>query len=196
MAKIGIFGGSFNPIHLGHIGICRDILEKKMVDEIWLMVSPQNPLKPSSGLIDEGLRLKLAKEATKSIKNIKVSDFEFSLPRPSYTYDTLSRLSVEYPKDSFSLIIGADNWYNFKKWYRYSEILMNYNIIVFPRKDFPLKSENVYKHPNVTFLDSKIFPFSSTEVRAYLSQGKSIENIVPQEITNELLHMYPNTAST
>ncbi|MCR5139987.1 MAG: nicotinate (nicotinamide) nucleotide adenylyltransferase [Bacteroidaceae bacterium] len=132
--KIGIFGGTFNPIHLGHTALASYICNLGLVDEVWLMVSPQNPFKRDHQLLDEAIRLRLATLAVRDFPRLRASDFEFHLPRPSYTYVTLQELSRAYPDDAFSLIIGADNWDAFPKWRNANDILAHYPIIVYPRE--------------------------------------------------------------
>ena len=131
--KVGIFGGSFNPIHLGHTALAAYICEQGLVDEVWLMVSPQNPLKRNLTLLDEQDRLTMARLAVASYPMLKASDFEFTLPRPSYTYHTLQALREAYPDCEFSLIIGEDNWQCFDRWYRGKDIARETPIIVYPR---------------------------------------------------------------
>ena len=142
--KIGIYGGSFNPIHFGHIGLAKWVVENTDLDEVWLMVSPNNPLKDKSILADEQERLEKAREAicktengklkTENEKQILVSDFEFHLPRPTYTANTLRALAREYPEHEFTLIIGEDNLHIFDQWREYQYILDNYRVFVYPRK--------------------------------------------------------------
>lgn len=138
--KIGIYGGSFNPIHFGHIGLAKWVIENTDLDEVWLMVSPNNPLKDKSILADEQERLAAAKEAIGDgrlarDKRIVVSDFEFHLPRPTYTANTLRALAEEYPEHEFTLIIGEDNLRIFDQWREYQYILDNYRVFVYPRRD-------------------------------------------------------------
>lgn len=138
--KIGIYGGSFNPIHFGHTGLAQWVVNNTDLDEVWLMVSPNNPLKDASILVDEQKRLAAAKEAIgdgrlASGKRIIVSDFEFTLPRPNYTANTLRELQKQYPQHEFTLIIGEDNLNIFNKWREYQYILDNYRIFVYPRRD-------------------------------------------------------------
>ena len=134
MKRIGIFGGSFNPIHLGHTALASYICEQGMVDEVWLMVSPQNPLKRDHTLLDENERLAMARLATAPYPMLKACDFEFTLPRPSYTYHTLQALRTAYPDCEFILIIGEDNWQCFNRWYRGEDIARETPIIIYPRK--------------------------------------------------------------
>ena len=133
MKRIGIFGGSFNPIHLGHTALAAYICEQGLVDEVWLMVSPQNPLKRDLTLLDENERLTMARLAVASYPMLKACDFEFTLPRPSYTYHTLQALRAAYPECEFSLIIGEDNGQCFNRWYRGEDIARETPIIVYPR---------------------------------------------------------------
>ena len=136
--KVGIYGGSFNPIHFGHTGLAKWVLEHTDLDEVWLMVSPNNPLKDKSILADEQERLEKAREAIGDEakgKRIWVSDFEFHLPRPTYTANTLRALAREYPEHEFTLIIGEDNLQIFDQWREYQYILDNYRVFVYPRRD-------------------------------------------------------------
>lgn len=182
--KIGIYGGSFNPIHFGHIGLVRWVLEHTDLDEIWLMVTPNNPLKDSTILADENARLQAAREAVKDIPGVKVSDFEFSLPRPSYTANTLRELQKAYPDYHFVLLIGEDNWQVFDQWREHDFILSHFPIIVYPRRASTIDSVNqqaagttsasahnnpsiIRRQVNPSFLkDAPYFDISSTELRA------------------------------
>lgn len=134
--KVGIYGGSFNPIHFGHTGLANWITKHTDLDQVWLMISPNNPLKDTSILADEQVRLQEAKEAIRQLRNeaIKVSDFEFSLPKPNYTANTLRLLTQQYPEHEFTLIIGEDNLNIFSQWKEYQFILLNYRLFVYPRK--------------------------------------------------------------
>lgn len=170
--KIGIYGGSFNPIHFGHIGLAEWVVENTDLDEVWLMVSPNNPLKDKNILANEQDRLIKAKEAigengirkTTSGKRIVVSDFEFALPRPTYTANTLRALHEAYPENEFSLIIGEDNVAIFDKWREYQYILDHYRVLVYPRHDC-----NPYPLPSAKDLrmlhGAPYFDISSTEIR-------------------------------
>ena len=135
MAKIGIYGGSFNPVHFGHVGLAKWVIEHTDLDEVWLLVSPNNPLKPANLLAPEGERLAAVREAVKDIPHVKASVFEFSLPRPSYTANTLRELQKAYPDTEFTLIIGEDNIAIFDRWREYEFILANFRIFVYPRRE-------------------------------------------------------------
>ena len=123
--RIGIYGGSFNPVHFGHIGLAKWVIEHTDLDELWLLVSPNNPLKPAHSLAPEDQRLAAVREAVKDISRVKASDFEFSLPRPSYTANTLRALQQAYPTDEFTLVIGEDNLALFTQWREWESILAN-----------------------------------------------------------------------
>lgn len=170
--KIGIYGGSFNPIHFGHIGLAEWVVENTDLDEVWLMVSPNNPLKDKNILANEQDRLIKAKEAigengirkTTSEKRIVVSDFEFALPRPTYTANTLRALHESYPENEFSLIIGEDNVAIFDKWREYQYILDHYRVLVYPRHNcdpYPLPSAKDLR----ILHGAPYFDISSTEIR-------------------------------
>lgn len=135
MRSIGIYGGSFNPVHFGHVGLAKWVIENTDLDELWLMVSPNNPLKPANLLAPEGERLAAVSKAIKDIPHVKASDFEFSLPRPSYTANTLRELQKAYPDADFTLIIGEDNIAIFDRWREYEFILVNFRIFVYPRRE-------------------------------------------------------------
>ena len=166
--KIGIYGGSFNPIHFGHIGLAKWVIENTDLDEVWLMVSPNNPLKDKSILADEQERLEKAREAMRREgKRIVVSDFEFHLPRPTYTANTLRALTKEYPEHEFTLIIGEDNLQIFNKWRESEYILQNYRIFVYPRKG--CTPYLVPQGKDIRLLDeAPYFDISSTELRKNL----------------------------
>ena len=167
--KIGIYGGSFNPIHFGHIGLAQWVVANTDLDEVWLMVSPNNPLKDQSILADEQARLKEAREAIRQQgeEAIKVSDFEFHLPRPNYTANTLRELQRTYPEHAFTLIIGEDNLSIFHKWKEHLYILNNYRVFVYPRHGC-----DGYKIPAAKDLqlltNAPLFDISSTELRKNL----------------------------
>ena len=171
MAKIGIYGGSFNPVHFGHVGLAKWVIEHTDLDELWLLVSPNNPLKPAGLLAPEEERLAAVQEAVKDIPHVKASDFEFGLPRPSYTANTLRELQKTYPEDEFTLVIGEDNLAIFDQWREYEYILENYRIIVYPRNLSNPINQNILKNPNILFLkNAPLFDISSTAIRR--SQGR------------------------
>ena len=176
--KIGIYGGSFNPIHFGHIGLVKWVIDHTDLDEIWMLVSPNNPLKDSHLLGKEVERLKGAKEAVAALNDprIQVSDFEFSLPRPSYTAATLKALREQYPEHEFVLIIGQDNWDIFDQWKDYKEILAKHSIYIYPRHHHSASeasghtaqrsfSQAVIQPKAILLNDAPYFDISSTQLR-------------------------------
>lgn len=167
--KIGIYGGSFNPIHFGHIGLAKWVIENTDLNEVWLMVSPNNPLKDSHILADEDERLKDAKKAIlqENEKRIIVSNFEFHLPRPNYTANTLRALEKAYPEHDFTLIIGEDNLEIFQKWRDYQYILDHYRIFVYPRRHCVINRLPVAKDLQI-LQNAPYFDISSTEIRKNL----------------------------
>ena len=178
--RVGIFGGSFNPIHYGHLRLSECILKSGLVDEVWLMVSPQNPLKESRDLLGENSRYEMARIATKNNSRIVASNFEFGLPRPSYTWRTMKALEEKYPDFAFKIIIGADNWQLMPKWAHHEELLRNYGFIVYPRKGFGI--EDIGREDNVTVVKAPLFPFSSTEIRSRIKKRESTEEMIPPEV--------------
>ena len=171
MIKTGIFGGSFNPIHNGHISLARQLREKAGLDEVWLMVSPQNPLKASADLLDDEIRLKMALLAVEGEEGIVASDYEMHLPKPSYTWNTLQALKQDYPDREFVLMIGGDNWALFDKWYRADDIRENFQIIVYPRRGSEGGIEGL-----------ELIDISSTEIRDCIKAGKPIDHLVPKAV--------------
>ena len=177
--KIGIYGGSFNPIHFGHTGLAQWVVRNTDLDEVWLMISPNNPLKDVSILADEQVRLQEAKEAIRRLgdaaKGIVVSDFEFTLPRPNYTANTLRKLKKQYPQHEFTLIIGEDNLEIFPKWREYTYLLENFRILVYPRKGSSKSAEQMIKELDTAQIkevqllaNAPYFEISSTELRKNL----------------------------
>lgn len=178
--RTAIFGGSFNPLHRGHIALADFVVQGGWTDEVWLLVSPQNPLKAAAGLLPEQLRLALAQQATENYDRIKVSDFEFHLPRPSFTYKTLAALRESHPDRSFQILIGADNWSCFNRWAHHEELLRDYELLVYPRQGYDIHTASL--PPNVRFVPAPLFPFSSTQLREMLLRGEDLSGILPQEI--------------
>ena len=166
MIRTGIFGGSFNPIHNGHISLALQLKERERLDEVWLMVSPQNPLKHADDLLDDEARLEMARKALEGVEGIIASDYEMHLPKPSYTLNTLQALSRDYPDREFVLMIGGDNWQLFDKWYRADDIKKNYHIVVYTR----------------TPGDAGFIDISSTEIRQRIRQHRSIRKLVPPAV--------------
>lgn len=185
---IAIFGGSFNPIHLGHIALAKAVVDAHEANEVWLLISPQNPLKQQVSLQPEQVRLCLAQKALQNEKHIKVSDFEFHLSRPSYTWNTLQALEKTFPDNEFKLLIGADNWLAFNRWAHHEEILSRYQLLVYPRPDCSIIPSQLPS--NVKLIHSPLYPFSSTDIRQRVKNGQSIEGMVNDCILENIRHIY------
>ena len=178
MLKTGIFGGSFNPIHNGHIALAKAALEQCGLDEVWLMVSPQNPLKMQTDLLADDLRYEMAQKALEGVEGVVASDYEFGLPKPSYTWNTLQQLSKDEPNRQFTLIIGGDNWAHFERWRRWKDILRHYQIAVYPRNQY------------IGTFDAPLINVSSTEIRQRIAQGESVQGMVPDGIISLVKKYY------
>lgn len=173
-----IFGGSFDPVHIGHIALAQTVCDSGLGQEVWFMVSPQNPHKVGAQLAPEDLRLHMVELATAGDNRLKASDFEFSLPRPSYTVNTLEALRKAYPMREFILLIGADNWEKFHKWHRWNEILANHKVIVYPRG-----SERQPSLPRgVLWLPAALHNVSSTQVREAVAAGVDVSHMLTPEV--------------
>ena len=180
--KITLYFGSFNPIHNGHLAIARKVLEEKLSGELWLVVSPQNPLKEEETLWPEEDRLAMVELAIENEEGMIASDYEFRLPRPSYTYQTLRRLKQQFPQHTFRLLIGGDNLEAFDHWRDHQKIIDEFGLIVYPRPGY--QNEELVHHPNVTLLNAPLLDISSTEIRDRLASGKSLSPLVPQSVEN------------
>lgn len=194
--KIGIFGGTYNPVHLGHTALANYICNLGLVDEVWLMVSPQNPFKQDHQLLDEAVRYRLVTLAVRDFPRLRASDFEFRLPRPSYTYVTLHELAIAYPDDTFSLIIGADNWAKFPAWRNSADILAHYPVIVYPREMVSGErlvisdgdSDGDATNANPIFLPSApLYPISSTAIRCALAAGDDVSPWLDPAVHDEII---------
>ena len=181
--NIGLYFGSFNPIHIGHLIIANHVLNETTIDKIWFIVSPQNPLKESKTLLNEFDRLHLVRLAVQEDNRMKCSDIEFNLPRPSYTSNTLAFLSEKYPEHKFSIIVGSDSYQNFDKWKNFETIVNNYPIYVYKREGYEIK-KIFTKKPEV--LDAPIIQISASQIREYIKSGKSIRYLVPEVVREEI----------
>lgn len=189
MPTIGIFGGSFNPIHNGHIELARRLLALARLDEVWFVVSPQNPFKRGERLLDDDLRLRMVELALADEPRMKASDCEFRLPRPSYMWLTLQSLSQAHPDCEFVLLIGADNWARFTEWRAWRDILAHHRVVVYPREGVQVDAATL--PPGVTLADTGLVPGSSTEVRRRLAEGQPITGLVPK-VVEEMLEKVKN----
>jgi len=170
---IGLFFGSFNPVHIGHLALANYMQAFTDLDQVWLVLSPHNPLKKKSGLLDQHDRLHLINLALDFHQNIKVSNIEFGLPQPSYTINTLAHLKEKFPKYTFSLIMGQDNLVTFDKWKNYEEILKNHRIYVYPRKNAGPSPFDDHKQFRIT--EAPLMEISSTFIRKALKEKKNVQ---------------------
>ena len=182
--NIGLYFGSFNPIHNGHLIIANYIVQNTDLEQVWFVISPQNPLKKSSTLLNEYHRLYLVQVSIEDEPSLKATDIEFRLPKPSYTIDTLTYLGEKFPSHHFSVIMGSDSFQNLPEWKNYRQLLSNYPIYVYERPGF--KPENVYTDAKVTFLKAPLLEISSTYIRKIISSGKSIRYLVPEKVRLEI----------
>lgn len=190
MKRVGVFGGSFNPVHWGHVRLAEWIVRHGWADEVWLMVSPRNPLKEQVGLLPEAERLDMARLAAGEVAGVRASDFEFSLPRPSYTWRTLEALRAAFPATAFSLIIGADNWQHFDRWARPDYIRAHHKLLVYPRPGYPLDASAL--PDGVDLLGAPVFDVSSTRVRKLLCENGDASRLVPAPVLHYIKerHLY------
>ncbi|PLW94188.1 MAG: nicotinic acid mononucleotide adenylyltransferase [Marinilabiliales bacterium] len=178
--ETALYFGSFNPPHIGHTAIANYILNNSDVDELWFMVSPQNPLKKSSSLLPARTRLELCRLALEDHPKMRASDFEFNLPRPSYTVHTLIQLEEKFPDRLFSIIMGMDNLQNFHKWKSYETILENYRILVYPRPGF--NAGDYEKHPTVQIIDAPLMQISSSYIRKEIKDGNDVRFFMRSQV--------------
>jgi nicotinate-nucleotide adenylyltransferase len=181
--NIGLYFGSFNPVHSGHLIIANHILNVTNLEKVWFIISPQNPFKTNSSLLNEYDRLHLLRLATEDDPRIKVSDIEFGLPKPSYTSITLSHLQERYPEHNFSIIMGSDSFQNLPKWKNFEFIIKNYPVFVYQRAGFPVDNQIKAK---LSIVDAPLLQISATQIRQLLKEGKSIRYMVPEKVREEI----------
>lgn len=191
--RTGLYGGSFNPIHNGHIAIARQMIEKAGLNEVWFMVSPQNPLKERNTLLDDAKRLEMARKALEEQPRMKACDYEFALPRPSYTWHTLQSLWRDYPDREFVLMIGADNWAHFGRWYHADDIMRTCNILIYPRRGYNVDALSLPARAQL--VDTSLYDVSSTEIRQLIKEGRDISRLVPADIVDMAEKYYGATAA-
>jgi nicotinate-nucleotide adenylyltransferase len=179
---IGLYFGSFNPIHIGHLIIANHVLHNSNCKQIWFVVSPHNPLKESSSLLQEQHRLHLVRLAIEDEPNFKASNVEFSLPRPSYTIDTLTYLQEKFPQHKFSIIMGSDSLQNLPKWKNYEQILAHYKLLVYQRPN----TTSALEHANIEYLQAPLLDISATYIRNCLKSKKSIKYLVPDAVAADI----------
>lgn len=180
--KIGLYFGSFNPVHHGHLIIASFVANNTDLDQVWFVVSPQNPFKVSAALLNEYQRLHLVRLAIEGEDRLKAVDIEFYLPKPSYTVDTLAYLEEKYPKHQFSIIMGGDSFQNLPKWKNANIIMSRYPIFVYNRPGFEIHTDQ----KNITILDAPLLQLSATEIRQTIKNGKSIRYLVPDSVKDEI----------
>ncbi|MBR5911579.1 MAG: nicotinate-nucleotide adenylyltransferase [Bacteroidales bacterium] len=178
MKKIGIYSGSFNPIHHGHVMLANYLVEFSDLDELWFVVSPQNPLKEKTELLDDDERLKMVQLAVGDDPRFHVSDIEMHLPTPSYTINTLTALSEQHPDCQFVFICGMDSLQNLHRWREYEKILDGYKLLVFPREGYD--GGELAQHPSVTILKTPILEISSTFIRQCVKEGRDVRHFMPE----------------
>jgi nicotinate-nucleotide adenylyltransferase len=176
--KIGLFFGSFNPVHIGHLIIANVMQDQTDLDEVWFVVSPQNPFKKQKSLLHEFDRLKMVELAIADHFYFRATDVEFHMPRPSYTIDTLVYLSEKYPQNEFVVMIGGDNLAHFHKWKNHEQILEHYGLYVYPRPG----EKQVFDHPNVRFVEAPLMDISATFIRHTIKSGHSVKYLLPQVV--------------
>ena len=181
--KIGLYFGSFNPVHVAHLIIANHFLNETDIEKIWFVVSPQNPFKSGQNLLNEYHRLHLVNTATEGDNRIKASDIEFSLPKPSYSTTTLAYLKEKNPEHEFCIILGSDSFKNLHKWKNYEVIVKNYEVYVYLRPGFEATNDvNAKLH----IVDAPLLQLSATQIRQYIKEGKSIRYLVPENVREEI----------
>jgi nicotinate-nucleotide adenylyltransferase len=186
--KIGLYFGTFNPIHVGHLIIANHLAEYTDLEQVWMVVTPHNPLKQKSTLLDDYHRLHLVRLATEEYPKIKPSDVEFKLPQPNYTVNTLAHLLEKYPQHEFSLIMGEDNLKSFHKWKNYDYILQNHAIYIYPRVSEEAQNLEFKAHPQIHIVDAPIIEISSTFIRDNIKNKKNIKPLLPHNVWEYVDH--------
>ena len=179
--NIGIFGGSFNPIHVGHAILANYVVQYTDIDKVWLMVARQNPLKPDYDKSYDIHRIRMTEMVSSRLDDVITSGFEFTMPYPSYTIDTLDALSLKFPADSFHIIIGADNWVTFHRWKEYRRIISDYGVLVYPRRGYDIVIQQEFSS-TVRIIDSPLVEISSTYIRQQIAAGKNMSFFLPDDV--------------
>ncbi len=187
--KIGLYFGTFNPIHVGHLTIANHLVEHSDLDQVWFVVTPLSPFKKKSSLLDNQQRLEMVYRATKDYTKLRPTDIEFGLKQPNYTIDTLTYLFEKFPEHEFALIMGEDNLKSFHKWKNYELILENHNIFVYPRLSNGKIDTQFNNHPKIIKVDAPIMQLSSTFIRNEIKTGKNIRPMLPQHVWEYLDEM-------
>ena len=187
--KIGLYFGTFNPIHVGHLTIANHLAEYSDLDQVWFVVTPHSPFKKKNSLLDDYQRLEMVYLATKDYPKLKESNIEFGLPQPNYTVNTLSYLEEKYPDNEFALIMGEDNLKSFHKWKNYEVILARHSIYVYPRISEGTINHQFEDHPNIVKVDAPIMQLSSTFIRKSIKAGKNVRPMLPEHVWQYLDEM-------
>ena len=187
--KIGLYFGTFNPIHVGHLTIANHLAEYSDLDKIWFVVTPHSPFKKKSSLLDDRQRYEMVYRATKDYLKLEPSDIEFNLPQPNYTINTLTYLKEKYPDSEFALIMGEDNLKSFHKWKNFQLILDNHDIYVYPRISEGKIDTQFNTHSKITKVDAPIMELSSTFIRKSIKEGKNVRPILPEHVWEYLDEM-------
>ena len=186
--KIGLYFGTFNPIHVGHLIIANHMAEHSDLDQVWMVVTPHNPLKKKNTLLDDYHRLQMVHLATEDFPKIKPSDIEFKLSQPNYTVNTLVHLQEKYPNYEFSLIMGEDNLKSLHKWKNYEAILENHEIYVYPRISTEVENLEFKNHPKIHMIDAPVVEISSTFIRDNIKKGKNVQPLLPNKVWEYIDH--------
>lgn len=187
--KIGLYFGTFNPIHVGHLTIANHLAEYSDLEKIWFVVTPHNPFKKKSTLLDNRQRYEMVYRATESYTTLEPSDIEFNLPQPNYTINTLTYLQEKYPQHEFALIMGEDNLKSFHKWKNYELILEHHDIYVYPRISEGVVESQFDNHPKIHKVDAPIIELSSTFIRKSIQEGKNVRPMLPEGVWQYLDEM-------
>lgn len=179
---VGLFFGSFNPIHIGHLIIANHLVEHSAMDELWLVVTPQNPFKEKQSLLDNYLRLEMVNLAIEEYPKLRASNIEFQLPQPNYTVNTLAYLEEKFPNISFALIMGEDNLKSLHKWKNYEYILEHYPIYVYPRISEGAMPDNLVQHPHIKRVTAPIIELSSTFIREEIKARRNVRPLLPEKV--------------
>ena len=197
--KIGLYFGTYNPIHVGHLIIANHMVDYTKLDQVWLVVSPQNPLKEKASLLSDYHRLTLVQVALEGNPKLKASNIEFGMPKPSYTIDTLTYLQEKHPEHSFSLIMGEDNLRTFHKWKNYDEILKKYTIYVYPRalteqekleQEDTIVNNQLENHPSITKCDAPVMKVSASFIRKAIKEKKDVRYLLSEPVYNYVTEMH------
>ena len=186
--KIGLYFGTYNPIHVGHLIIANHMAEHADLDQVWMVVTPHNPLKKKATLLDDHHRLQMVYLATENFPKIKPSDIEFKLPQPNYTVNTLIHLHEKYPDYEFSLIMGEDNLKTLHKWKNYEVILEHHDIYVYPRISSEADNLELKNHLKVHLIDAPVVEISSTDIRLNIKKGKNVQPLLPHKVWDYIDH--------